>query len=179
MNLLAALWRFGGRRSTSVGADTDSHHPQVCSDDVDSGSWPDCLGAAPVIDGDIELHPGAPSTLARCPEPEPEPSATHRRWEPPSLHAELLLQALLHWGFGGHRRFTSAAMMYCHETLCSRLGLRVEPWPVVSAELRKLLNQKKTYSWFRKYDGDRVRLRTFNVPRRMPSKLRLVSGGAA
>jgi hypothetical protein len=153
-----------------VGIDADA--------DASNGAAADPLGAAPNIDGNITLHAGAPSVI----ETEPEPASTLEPasycWVSPERHAELLLKALIHWGFGGRVLF-SCQVTRAHEVMCDRLGVWCEPWPVVAAAFRKLLRQNKRYKYIRRNDGKRVRLRIYSIPQRVPASLRLISGGRA
>ena len=173
MNLLTALWRPFGRGSGAiVGADTDSRPPEPPVTDAGADSEPCAFGDAPDIAGDIMHNAGAPSTLQVA---EPVSIPADSRWAPATTHAEMLLMALLEWGFGG-QRLASAQLMRCHEVLCSRLHLQPIHWNLVSAQFSKLTNQRKRYGRYRGYHGEHARLRVFFVPKRMPAKLRLVAG---
>ena len=173
MNLFATLWPFGGRRSSSVGAVIDSPDPEPNVADDCADSEPGALGDAPDIDCDIIRSAGGPSWLQQI-EPVPVPPAG--KWIPSENHAEILLTALLEWGFGG-RTLACAQLIRCHQVMCARLGLKVVHWNLVAAQFRKLIRQPKKYGWYREYGGERARLRIYNIPRRMPAKLRVVAGG--
>ena len=180
MNLLAALWRPFAKSAGIADAATDSWQPEPAGAGDGPDSEPDGFGVAPIIDVDIQLNPGAPSTLVQTGEPEPASASTldYFPWRPAHIHAEMLLAALLEWGFGG-RKLASAQITFCHKVMCARLHWQVVPWNLVAEQFRKLTRQPKKYRWHRKRDGTPVRLAAYSIPNKIPSSLRPVAGDAA
>lgn len=94
---------------------------------------------------------------------------------PPADHALKLLEWLVDpdGGLPGHK-MTSAQVMRAYEEMCGEQGLRRLEWQVVASQFKELTGGKKTYGYIT-IDGQKQRVRVYQIPERMPPTSRTVA----
>lgn len=94
---------------------------------------------------------------------------------PPHEHALKLLEWLVDpdGGLPGHK-MTSAQVMRAYEEMAGELGLRRLEWQSVASQFKLLTGGRKTYGYVT-IDGQKQRVRVYQIPERLPRAATVVA----